>query len=144
MPRIAASLLIVLVSACSSGDSIFPPDTDRLSVGTWGGINAGVIVSDTNAHVHVGCTNGTFSGPILLDEQGRFSATGSYILRAHPVVLGPPLPAQFSGVVDANRLHLTVMVNDTVANETVMLGPVTVFFGRDPQMGPCPICRQLN
>jgi hypothetical protein len=141
MNRIAATFLIVLVSACSSGDGIFPPDTDRLSVGTWGGINAGVIVSDTSAHVHVGCTNGTFAGPILLDDQGRFSATGSYILRAHPIVVGPPLPAQFIGVVDANRLHLTVMVNDTVTREVVTLGPVTVVFGRDPKMGPCPICR---
>ena len=141
MPRIIASLLIVLVFGCSSADGIFPPDTARLSVGTWGGINAGVIVSDSSAHVHVGCTNGTFAGPIPLDDQGRFSATGSYILRAHPIVVGPPLPAQFNGVVDANRLQLTVMVNDTVTGETVTLGPVTVVFGRDPQMGPCPICR---
>ena len=141
MPRIVASLLIVLVFACSSGDGIFPPDTGHLSVGTWGGINAGVIVSDSSAHVHVGCTNGTFAGRIPLDDQGRFSTTGSYILRAHPIVVGPPLPAQFNGVVAANRLHLTVTVNDTVNGEVVTLGPVSVVFGREPQMGPCPICQ---
>jgi hypothetical protein len=139
MTRITASLFVLLISACSS-DGLLPPDHDHLSVGTWGGVNAGVLVSDTVAHVHVGCTNGNFHGPVSLDGDGRFSATGSYILRAHPIAIGPSLPAEFSGIVQANKLHLTVTVNDTVEDKVVVLGPVTVTFAHDPRMGPCPIC----
>jgi hypothetical protein len=64
-----------------------------------------------------------------------------YVLRAYPIHIGPDLPAQFSGQVRDNRLTLRVVVNDTVEKKTVNLGPVTVTLGREPQMGPCPICR---
>ncbi len=122
-------------------DGVLPPRDDQLSIGTWGAVNAGVLVSDTVAHVHVGCTNGNFSGPVALDAAGRFNVAGSYILRAYPVAIGPPLPAQFAGTVQGNKLHLTVTVNDTVEKKVVVVGPVTVTFAREPQMGPCPICR---
>jgi len=38
-------------------------------------------------------------------------------------------------------MTLIVAVNDTVAHKLSVLGPVTWQFGKDPQMGPCPICR---
>jgi hypothetical protein len=38
-------------------------------------------------------------------------------------------------------LTLAIAVNDTVEKKVVALGPVTVVYGREPQMGPCPICR---
>lgn len=119
-----------------------PPSKDRLSVGTWGGSNVGVIVDSAGAHVHVGCTNGDFKMPVLLDAQGRFSVSGSYILRAFPVQVGPSLPAQFVGVVAGNKLTLTVTVNDTVEKKVVTLGPAEVRYARDPQMQVCPICRK--
>ena len=63
------------------------------------------------------------------------------MLRAYPVMIGPELPAQFSGRVVGRTLTLAVAVNDTVEKKVVALGPITVTFGRTPQMGPCPICR---
>ena len=50
-------------------------------------------------------------------------------------------PAQFAGQLEGNRLTLTVTVSDTVEKKTVVLGPVTVTFGREPRMQQCPICR---
>jgi hypothetical protein len=35
-------------------------------------------------------------------------------------------------------MTLTVTLTDTA----VTLGPVQLVFGRDPRMGPCPICRK--
>ena len=125
---------------CRSADRIVSPGV-QLAIGTWGGENAGAIVTDSVTHVHVGCTFGDIKGRVPLDATGRFTVDGTYILRAYPVLVGPELPAQFSGVVDGNRLTLAVAVNDTVAKRVVALGPVTVTLGTEPRMGPCPICR---
>lgn len=125
-------------AACGTSGSFGLPD--ELPEGTWGGENAGVIVTATSAHVHVGCTNGDFPAPIELDEDGRFSVAGDYLLTAFPVAMGPTMPARLAGVVERNTLVMTVAVDDTIADELVVLGPVTVRLGQDPQLGPCPIC----
>ena len=132
----------VLLGGCFSDNDVLPLDSEQLAPGTWGGDNAGVIVDDTVAHVHVGCTLGNFPGPVALDNAGRFSVAGEYMLRAYPVARGPMLPAQFTGTVRSNRLTLTIAVNDTVEKKNVTLGPVTVRFDEMPRMGPCPICRK--
>jgi hypothetical protein len=80
-------------------------------------------------------------GRILLDAKGRFTIDGSYVLRAFPVQVGPSLPAQFSGRVAGGTLSMAIAVNDTVERKLVAVGPITVVFGRQPQMGTCPICR---
>ena len=99
-----------------------------------------VIVKEAPSHVHFGCTNGDFSAPIHVDADSRFSVSGSYMLRAYPIPIGPTVPAQMAGQVQGRRLTFTVAVNDTVTKELVVFGPATVIFGQDPQMGPCPIC----
>lgn len=133
-------LLAVIVGSCDES-SLFPPSDDRLSVGTWGGDDSGVIVTGEAVHVHIGCTFGDVTGTIPLDASGRFTVDGSYVLRAYPIQIGPSLPAQFSGRVIGRRLTLVVAVNDTVEKKVVALGPITVEYGRTPEMGPCPICR---
>ena len=141
---IALTLFAVLAGAvglatCDSDSFVGPPPTE-LAGGTWGGDRAGVIVNDSVAHVHIGCTYGDFPAPIALDAETRFSVSGQYLLRAYPVAIGPSMPAQFAGVVRGKELTLTVAVNDTIEKKLVVLGPVTVVFGREPSMGPCPIC----
>lgn len=130
----------LLVTACSDG-SVLPPSGGLLALGTWGGDNAGVIVTDSVTHVHVGCTFGDMPGKVPLGPDGRFAIDGSYVLRAYPVMVGPALPAQFSGQVTGRTLMLAIAVNDTVEKRVVALGPVTGVYGREPRMGPCPICR---
>nr|MBA2292034.1 hypothetical protein [Gemmatimonadales bacterium] len=72
---------------------------------------------------------------------GRFRVEGTYLRRAYPVAVGPQLPAEFTGKIDGNSITYTVVVNDTVENEVVTLGPATVTLGKEPRDGPCPICR---
>ena len=134
------TLLGLLVGSCSDSE-LLPPADGKLALGTWGGDNSGVIVTDEITHVHVGCTFGNMPGNIQLDASGRFTIDGSYVLRAYPVQIGPELPAQFSGRVLGGTLTLAIAVNDTVEKKLVALGPVTVVHGREPDMGPCPICR---
>lgn len=139
---LALLLGAVAVSATCYLDNAVVTAGGKLSVGTWGGENAGLIVNDTIAHVHVACTLGNFPAPVAIDENGHFNVTGSYVLRAYPVFVGPYHPAQFAGQISGNRLTLTVTVSDTVEKKTVTVGPVTVTFKQEPRMGPCPICRK--
>ncbi len=136
----AATAGVVATLSCGHDHVLLPPSSDRLSVGTWGGKDAGVLVNDVIAHVHVGCTYGDFPAPIPLGADGRFSVSGSYLLHAYPIAVGPPLPAQFAGVVQGALLTYTIAVDDTVAKQLVVLGPSTVAYGREPDMVNCPIC----
>jgi hypothetical protein len=133
MTRITATLSILAALACSAATST--PITQV--AGTWGGDNAGLIVNDTDVHVHIGCTLGDAVGPINPDANGRFEATGTYNVDAYPVDRGITHPATFSGQVVDQTMTLTVSLTDTAR----VLGPVTLVYGKEPQMGPCPICR---
>jgi len=140
--RLLVSAVVALGAACSTQSPVVPSAGDTLAVGTWGGENAGLVVDDRIAHVHIGCTLGNFPAPVTFETAGRFNVAGSYVLRAYPIQIGPELPAQFAGQVEGNRLTLLVTVNDTVEKKTVQVGPVTVSLGREPRLGPCPICRR--
>ena len=139
--RLAGVALAVLAAACGSdvAATVRPAD---LPLGTWGGDSAGLIVSDTAAHLHVACTFGDVSGRVPLDASGRFDVAGSYVLRAYPIAVGPSLPARFVGRVEGQTLTVTVSVDDTVQHQRVVRGPVVVRLGDDPRLGPCPICRR--
>lgn len=105
--------------------------------GTWGGDDAGLIASDSAVHIHIGCTFGDAEGPIHPDVAGRFETTGIYNVDAHPIDLGIFHPARFSGRIVLQTMTLTVILTDTGRQ----LGPVTLVYGKEPRMGPCPICR---
>ena len=141
MFRVRIGTVAAVCVGLSCSNSPTPPQAGtQLAAGTWGGVNAGVIVTDSVTHVHVGCTFGDLPPNVVLDANGRFTANGSYVLRAYPVLIGPKLPAQFSGHVVGKTLTLAIAVNDTVEKKVVALGPIVVVFGQTPQMGPCPIC----
>jgi hypothetical protein len=139
--RSSTLVIALLVVACSGGTTA-PPFDGALALGTWGGENSGMIVSDTAMHLHVACTYGDVSGRIALSATGQFDVAGSYLLRAYPIAIGPTMPARFVGRVDGAKATVTVTVNDTVEHKSVVLGPVVVTWGTEPKMGPCPICRR--
>jgi hypothetical protein len=131
--RILVIPLFAAVFACNG--RLAPPVTEV--AGTWGGDNAGLIVTEDVAHVHIGCTLGDAAGPIHPDAEGRFEATGTYNVDAYPVDRGITHPARFIGQIAGRRMTLTVILTDT----TRQLGPVTLTYGKEAEMGPCPICR---
>jgi len=126
---------LVGLTACS-GVAAFRPGP--LAAGTWGGDNAGLIASDTSAHVHIGCTLGDVHQAIVIDPDGRFDVPGVYNVTAYPVHRGPDHPARFTGWSDGRVMSLSVTLVDTA----VTLGPVQLVLGQGPRMGPCPICRR--
>jgi hypothetical protein len=64
--------------------------------------------------------------------------TGLYNITAYPVYRGPDHPARFFGWTDGHVMSLTVALTDTA----LTLGPVELTLGKEPRMGPCPICRR--
>lgn len=140
--HLTCGLLVLLGSVgCNAESTNGPPADGKLAVGTWGGDGAGVIVTDSLAHVHIGCTYGDMPGRVILNADGQFTVTGSFLLRAYPVAIGPTMPAQFTGRVSGSTLTITVTVNDTIDRSVVVRGPVSVQFGKEPKMSNCPICR---
>jgi hypothetical protein len=133
MRKISLIPIIFALIACSAATST--PITDV--IGTWGGDNAGMIVNGNDVHVHIGCTLGDAVGPIHPDENGHFEVSGTYNVDAYPVNRGINHPANFSGQIDGQTMTLTVSLTDTAR----VLGPVSLVYGKEPTMGPCPICR---
>ncbi|HMG71433.1 MAG TPA: hypothetical protein VK544_09995 [Gemmatimonadaceae bacterium] len=133
MTRILLLPSALAILACSAATST--PITDV--AGTWGGDNAGMIVTGTDVHVHIGCTLGDATGPIRPDANGLFEVPATYNVDAYPVNRGITHPAIFTGRIVGETMTLTVTLTDTAR----VLGPVTLTFGKEPMMGPCPICR---
>lgn len=133
MIRAGFLLAFATLMSCDTGPAV--PLTEV--AGTWGADNAGLIASDTVAHIHIGCTLGYARTPIRLDAEGRFSVSGTYNVDAYPVDRGIIHPASFTGQVKGNALTLTVVLTDN----NRQLGPVTLIYKKEPKMGPCPICR---
>ena len=141
--RAAAPFGAAIVITCSSGvATTVPPFDGNLPLGNWGGENAGMIVSDTAMHLHIGCSYGDVSGRVPVGSGGQFDVAGSYTLRAYPIAVGPAVPARFTGRLDGAKVTVTATVDDTVQHTTVVLGPVTVAYGAEAKLGPCPICRR--
>jgi hypothetical protein len=132
MTRILAAVLVL--ASCSGGVGPVP---GPVAAGIWGGDNAGLIADDTSAHVHIGCTYGNVHRRIVADAGGRFDVPGEHNITAYPVGPGILHPARFTGSIIGSMMTLTVTLTDT----TVTLGPVSLAFGKEPRMGPCPICR---
>src|SRR5688572_15409517 len=135
MARTSLVLSLAALLACSSG----PADPITEVAGTWGGDNAGLIATDTAAHIHIGCTLGYTKGRISVGL-GSFEISGTYNVDAFPIDRGIIHPARFSGRVSGKTMTLTVVLTD----DGRQLGPVTLTLGKEPEMGPCPICRRAD
>jgi hypothetical protein len=134
--RRAGLATLLLASSCSTGPDL-PP---AIPEGTWGGDDAGLLLSASTAHVHVGCSAGNFGAPIPVGGDGRFTAEGRYshMRELYPFGTGQSHPATLSGRLDSeDRLTFTVRVTD----DGEVYGPVEVRLGVEPAMQNCPICR---
>ena len=139
LPKPAVALIVTLgVLGPGLCESLPSGIKDGVVQGTWGGENAGLIADDTSAHVHIGCTYGNVHQAIVPDNAGYFDVPGEHNITAHPVDLGIMHPARFSGRAIHGHIRLTITLTDTA----VTLGPVDVLYGKEPRMGPCPICRR--
>ena len=132
------TLALAALLACDGAASAPGPGPGDVVLGAWGGTDAGLIATDSGAHLHIHCTLGNVAEPITLDADGAFDVAALYNITAHPVDLGIVHPARVTGVVTGRYLQLTVQLTDTA----VTLGPVRLRLGTEPGMVMCPICRR--
>ena len=133
----AVSIVTIAIGAAAACADLNPTQPGPVRAGTWGGTDAGAIVSDSGAHIHIGCTAGQAQQLLSADSTGHFSATGIYNIHLYPIAVGPDHPARFDGTISGTRMTLTVTLTDTA----VTLGPVQLYYGKEPGMIACPICR---
>ena len=101
--------LLLGAAQCASGVG------NRLT-GSWGGDGIGVIVNGDTAHISYTCGETTVKGPISLDANQRFEATGEHI-RVGGAAPRPDVPPErhvghVAGQVRGDLLTLTVRLID--------------------------------
>lgn len=86
-----------------------------LAQGTWGGDHISLEVTEGGAAIEYDCAHGTIDKQIMLDDQGKFSARGSYVREGPgPIRVGreaAELPATYSGTNDGKTLTLKVKLD---------------------------------
>jgi hypothetical protein len=121
--RVVPLAVSLLAAACGSPARLSVPE------GLWGGRNAELQVSATGATATFKCgDSGVISQALVLDDAGRFQATGTYQPR---LVLGGPRPAQYTGALNGSSLTLAVSLPGSA------LGPFTLTQDAAASFEPC-------
>ena len=107
-------------------------------IGSWGGVGVSARVTETGAHFEFDCAFGSTDGPIRLDENGAFAATGGYAFElGGPRTKDSPSPnkheALFEGRVEDERMTLTI----TLSEQGRTLGPFELERNRRAQLDKC-------
>ncbi len=127
-----ALLPLVLVAAC--GSLTAAGDRRTLAPGSWGGDHVALEVTAQGGSIEFDCAHGAIAEPIVLDDDGHFESTGTYV-REHggPVREGEEdaRPARYAGRVQGQTMTLTI----TVGGEA--LGPFELERGRTPRITKC-------
>jgi len=52
--------------------------TKRLAAGVWGGPHVSIDVGSQSARVEYDCAHGAIEGPLVIDEEGKFTWRGTF------------------------------------------------------------------
>lgn len=126
--------LVALVLALGCAARVPSPGDNRVITGEWGGLHAGLTLSDSGGSIQYDCAHGTISDPVKLSA-GKFTVAGFHF-REHggPVRIGEPtdsVSAVYLGQVRGDEMILRVIANaDT-------LGPFVIHQGAAPTIMRC-------
>ena len=123
-----AWLLAMAAAACASHATA--PQTGPLS-GAWAGPEASLTVDAEGARVELVCADGRIDGPIEMDEEGRFLATGPWW--PGPVPPNDDLRARYEGRAFDGRLELTIVAEP----DDRTYGPLELVRDRAPTFPRC-------
>ncbi len=124
---------VLLLLACHDRSPTAPLKT--VPMGSWGGAQISLTVTQTGGILKQLCADGTIDQPMTLDADGRFNVTGRYNRQVGGPSIGEGHPARFTGSTDGRTMRL--MVTQTDDNQT--FGPLTLIFEQQTQIGPCPL-----
>ena len=133
--------VILILTLSTSVEAICGGDPDTREVfaqGAWGGVGAALKVTENGVFIEFDCAHGHIPRPVIVLEDGRFSAEGSYLREAG----GPGRlteqqpegsPAVYSGKVNHSRLILLV----DLPEEGRSKGPFTLAKYQPAQLEKC-------
>jgi hypothetical protein len=132
----ALTLVIAVTGPGACGHAPAAPDAAQARVpdGNWGGMGALLTVDGASVAIQFDCAEGTLSGPLTMNEKGRFAVEGTFVRgRGGPVPEDPPPPerATYSGQVSGDTLTMTVRVGDEE------FGTFTVTRGKTARLHRC-------
>jgi hypothetical protein len=114
-----------------------PRKMQNIPAGTWGGPSIRIEITAGAATIEYDCANGTITGPLKFDRNGKFSLAGTHVReRGGPVRLNedrPRQPARFSGWTDGKKMTLTV----TLTNGKEEIGTFTLERGKESRLRKC-------
>jgi hypothetical protein len=105
-------------------------------VGKWGGQHLAVVVAATRATLEFDCAHGQIDQALRPDQNGRFTARGSFTPeKGGPVGAGGPPPSQpalYTGQVRGNRMTITTKLHPSRS-----VGPYSVIRDQLPRLVKC-------
>ena len=123
-------LLAAAAAACATIAPARPP------TGQWGGEHVGLMLTLSGGTLDYDCAAGRIDGPLTIQPDGRFKATGSHTPgTGGPEQVGavrPSYPAQYFGTLRGDRMTLS----GRVANG-MLLGPFELRRGAQPNLLRC-------
>ncbi len=130
---VVAGLGVAALGAPSCSSTEVP---GRVPTGNWGGLHAGMVVSDTGADIEYDCAAGRITVPMLLDAHGNFNLPGLYIRTGPGPVpandsLVPKFPVRYTGHTDGKTMTFTV------SGDSVLTQSFDVTYGGNPNVMKC-------
>jgi hypothetical protein len=129
-----ALLGILALAGCRSPTAA---DAGPIATGAWAGDHIHIDVTAGGAAIEYDCGHGSIDAPIVADDGGRFSVTGTHTFEhGGPVRIGETPdrhPARYDGRVAADTLRMTVTVTDTGQ----VIGDFTAVFGAASRLLKC-------
>lgn len=125
----AVVALLVLLAGC---DEAIAPLT--VLEGTWGGNGVAVDVGVGTVATRFDCAHGSMVAPVALDREGRFSATGAYVVDAGP---SRSFAATYEGTVRGDRLDLRILVMTDPLAPADTAGPFVAYRNGEARVTFC-------
>jgi hypothetical protein len=130
-------LALALIASGSYGCATSgAPSNEGVPVtGLWGGVHAGLTLTETGGTISYDCAHGGLNAPVVPNGSGTFDVAGVHVPEhGGPIRVGEvpdSLPARYVGQVTRDRIKLRVLVGaDT-------LGPFDLQLGVSPQLFRC-------
>jgi len=119
------SVAILVLICCTA--AAFAAPGKKLAAGMWGGPQLRMEATEAGATLEFGCGSATITGPITLDQNGNFQASGTYKQGDFGPTRedGPSArEANFTGSLDGDTLKLEMVLSgeDRVQKFTVTRG----------------------
>ena len=107
------ALALALAAPAMTKTTPARPVTGPALTGDWGAFQIRVNLASTGGVIAMDCADATIDGPVHLDANGSFTATGRMTLLSpgpQRNADAPPasVPARFSGKVDGQTMQLTI------------------------------------